>query len=211
LHSTLIKNTGTEVSTSASNLHSLSLNSHLHPRPYSVKALYDYTAACDEELSFSAGDAIQVTNTEIGSLDWWEGTLNGRSGQFPIAYVELNETSSPLDEFGNKNGQLTSQKAKRVTEAKESGRMERGRMSLTKKVPYSAAVDAASPTHRLSSRQVRALYSYQPQSEAELRFTAGDVIQVIEEQIEGDDDHGWLKGKLGSHIGQVPRNYVQPI
>ncbi len=52
-----------------------------------VQALYDYTAKFDGELTFKKGDIIMVTNKNIGSAAWWEGTINGKVGQFPKSYV----------------------------------------------------------------------------------------------------------------------------
>lgn len=49
-------------------------------------ALYDYDAASDVELSFKAGDVINVKT--ITSDGWWTGELNGVQGQFPITYVD---------------------------------------------------------------------------------------------------------------------------
>ncbi|RHZ77479.1 hypothetical protein Glove_177g134 [Diversispora epigaea] len=51
-----------------------------------VRALYDYDAQSHEEISIKEGDIIEVTNRDIGG-GWWEGTLNGRTGQFPANYV----------------------------------------------------------------------------------------------------------------------------
>ncbi|KWU41004.1 hypothetical protein RHOSPDRAFT_4278, partial [Rhodotorula sp. JG-1b] len=53
-------------------------------------ALYDFEGAQAEDLPFSTGDII--TLTEIGSSplsdDWLRGELHGRSGIFPASYVQ---------------------------------------------------------------------------------------------------------------------------
>ncbi|PVU89891.1 hypothetical protein BB559_004882 [Furculomyces boomerangus] len=51
-----------------------------------VVALYDFQARTAEELSFKAGDRILVSG-DSGSPDWLLGTLNGKTGIFPINYV----------------------------------------------------------------------------------------------------------------------------
>lgn len=50
------------------------------------RALYDFEAQGDDELSFVAGDVLTITE-ELP--DWYQGELNGDSGIFPANYVEL--------------------------------------------------------------------------------------------------------------------------
>jgi len=55
--------------------------------PSTVTALYDYEAQSDLELSFHANDSINVISTAPDG--WWTGELNGKTGQFPITYVQI--------------------------------------------------------------------------------------------------------------------------
>lgn len=48
-----------------------------------VVALYDYAATADGDLSFKAGDRIEVTERTASTEDWWTGVLNGQKGVFP--------------------------------------------------------------------------------------------------------------------------------
>eukprot|EP00043_Microstomoeca_roanoka_P025970 m.10417 g.10417 ORF g.10417 m.10417 type:complete len:290 (-) comp6027_c1_seq1:37-906(-) len=52
-----------------------------------ARALYDYQAAGDDEISFDPEDIIE----DIEQVDegWWMGTANGNRGLFPANYVEL--------------------------------------------------------------------------------------------------------------------------
>lgn len=50
-----------------------------------VMAIADYSAEYPDELSFSAGDRIEVT-VEINK-DWYEGRCHGNTGIFPISYI----------------------------------------------------------------------------------------------------------------------------
>ncbi|XP_071495159.1 uncharacterized protein [Diadema antillarum] len=52
------------------------------------KALYDFMAEADDELSFKTGDVIKIT--ERVNDEWLQGTLNGKSGRFPAAFVALS-------------------------------------------------------------------------------------------------------------------------
>ncbi|KAL6069905.1 Unconventional myosin-Ie [Balamuthia mandrillaris] len=59
-----------------------------------AKALYDFQAENEDELNFSQGAIITVTNKS--NPDWWEGVLDGRSGLFPATYVELIPGGAPM-------------------------------------------------------------------------------------------------------------------
>jgi hypothetical protein len=55
-----------------------------------VKALYDYAAQEDGELTFNAGDIIQVTSEDDSG--WWQGRLEKnptQEGIFPGNYCEV--------------------------------------------------------------------------------------------------------------------------
>ncbi|KAB0793537.1 hypothetical protein PPYR_13157 [Photinus pyralis] len=63
-----------------------------------VVALYPYTAANPDELSFLKDDIISVTAREEPS--WWRGELNGVSGLFPSNYVApLQQSVEPEDKM----------------------------------------------------------------------------------------------------------------
>nr|XP_020450255.1 drebrin-like protein A [Monopterus albus] len=59
----------------------------LAKRQMCVRALYDYQAEDESEISFEPGDII--TNVETMDKAWWRGwSKNGRQGLFPANYVE---------------------------------------------------------------------------------------------------------------------------
>ncbi|SPQ22236.1 ac91fe1d-6c14-4931-95dc-02791d6b805e [Thermothielavioides terrestris] len=60
------------------------------PKPETVTALYDYAAQAEGDLSFRAGDVIEVVTRTANENEWWTGRLGGRQGQFPGNYVRLN-------------------------------------------------------------------------------------------------------------------------
>ncbi|KIY52817.1 hypothetical protein FISHEDRAFT_13445, partial [Fistulina hepatica ATCC 64428] len=51
-----------------------------------VRALYPFEATEPGELGFEKGDVIKVVDR--GYKDWWRGQLRGRTGIFPVNYVE---------------------------------------------------------------------------------------------------------------------------
>lgn len=56
-----------------------------------MRAVYEYTAQFDEELSFPEGALIDLLRTDDNGIDdgWWEGCYEGRTGVFPSVVVEL--------------------------------------------------------------------------------------------------------------------------
>jgi amphiphysin len=48
-----------------------------------VVALYDFSAQAEGDLSFNAGDRIELVERTANTEDWWTGRLNGKQGVFP--------------------------------------------------------------------------------------------------------------------------------
>lgn len=57
-----------------------------------VIALYDYTAANSDEMSFTKSQVISVLDKN--DPDWWKGELNGVTGLFPTNYVKMTTADS---------------------------------------------------------------------------------------------------------------------
>ncbi|KAJ2928909.1 hypothetical protein H1R20_g8355, partial [Candolleomyces eurysporus] len=53
-----------------------------------VTAVYDFDAQADGDLSFRAGDRIELVKKTDSQEDWWTGRLNGQEGIFPGNYVQ---------------------------------------------------------------------------------------------------------------------------
>ncbi|XP_072297673.1 intersectin-2a [Eucyclogobius newberryi] len=58
-----------------------------------VIAMYDYTAANPDELSFSKGQLISVLDKT--NPDWWKGEANGVIGLLPTNYIKMTTESDP--------------------------------------------------------------------------------------------------------------------
>ncbi|XP_025085240.1 F-BAR and double SH3 domains protein 2-like isoform X2 [Pomacea canaliculata] len=75
-----------------------------------ARALYDYEAQTQEELSFMEGALIKILRKDESGVDdgYWEGELNGRIGVFPSLVVEevvdLNDEQDVLSPLPNDYG-----------------------------------------------------------------------------------------------------------
>ncbi|KAK7112432.1 growth factor receptor-bound protein 2-like [Littorina saxatilis] len=52
-----------------------------------AKALYDFSATRDDELSFKRGDILKVVNLE--DKDWYEAEIGGEKGVVPSTYLQM--------------------------------------------------------------------------------------------------------------------------
>lgn len=53
------------------------------PQAVYVSAVYDFEAQAEGDLSFRAGDRIELVKKTDSQEDWWTGRLNGQEGVFP--------------------------------------------------------------------------------------------------------------------------------
>ena len=55
-----------------------------------LRALYEYSAIAEEEISFPEGAIIKLLRTDDNGIDdgWWEGEYMGKRGVFPSIIVE---------------------------------------------------------------------------------------------------------------------------
>lgn len=58
-----------------------------------VRALYDFVPSEPGELDFKRGDVIAVLESVY--KDWWRGSLKGKTGIFPLNYVEKLADPTP--------------------------------------------------------------------------------------------------------------------
>ena len=56
-----------------------------------LRALFEYNAQDEEELSFPEGALIKLLRTDDNGVDdgWWEGSFEGKKGVFPSVVVEM--------------------------------------------------------------------------------------------------------------------------
>jgi amphiphysin len=57
------------------------------PKVETVTALYDYSAQAEGDLSFRAGDTIEIVTRTANDNEWWTGKVGGKQGQFPGGFL----------------------------------------------------------------------------------------------------------------------------
>ncbi|KAL4233124.1 SH3-domain kinase binding protein 1 [Mactra antiquata] len=189
-----------------------------------AKVVFSYDPENDDELKLEVGEMLDVLKQE--EEGWWEGINNGKQGMFPSNFVEIVEESSetpaeaPDTKIENTEEHLIKGKkvqgiglgnifgdgpirlrstankkpADRPTEPpKAESRSDLGQHKLKESKPVEKAV-------------VR--YSYAAENEDELNLNEGDVLVVLEKELE---DSGWWKGELNGRVGVFPDNFVELI
>lgn len=68
-----------------------------------VRALYDFEAATEAELTFKVNDVMLVTRTDVGG-GWWEGERDGVLGLFPLHYVQVLDGPVSAPDDGDTSG-----------------------------------------------------------------------------------------------------------
>ncbi|KAG8008244.1 RIMS-binding protein 2 [Nibea albiflora] len=152
--------------------------------------------AAEEELPFTEGQIIKV----YGDKDP-DGFYRGESGG-RLGFVPCNMVSEIQVEDEETRQQLLQQGFLSTA------------ASMEKIDPSPAASSKAAGNPAPGARRMVAIFDYDPREsspntdiEAELTFSAGDIIHVF-----GDmDEDGFFYGDLNGHRGLVPSNFLQAL
>ncbi|KAI9101180.1 hypothetical protein DFS34DRAFT_613427 [Phlyctochytrium arcticum] len=168
-----------------------------------VKALYDFNATDDGELSFAAGDTIEILDTGNDFTDeaWWEGRLSRtkETGQFPVVFtqgwqdVQMSGSISSLPRMPTVTATVVARTAS-VSDTSSVGRL--------------SSVGGRASTITPKYTKARALYAYESTCEGELSMSVGDIITVTNKNTGSD---AWWEGEGPLGKGQFPVNYVEAI
>ncbi|KAK9680547.1 hypothetical protein K7432_015903, partial [Basidiobolus ranarum] len=160
------------------------------PRGVTAKALFEYNALQDDEISFQPGDLI--SNVYKISDDWWCGThpVHG-TGTFPLNHVELLKIS-PSSPEPNPVNEQNSRNSNNSTKPRE-------RTSTPTPEPEESPEDGI---------RAQALYSFTGTMEDEVSFVEGDMLVDILKESED-----WWCGThaISKQRGLFPANHVEEI
>ncbi|KAG8579385.1 hypothetical protein GDO81_010858 [Engystomops pustulosus] len=153
-----------------------------YPTPCHV--LYNYKASQADELTITQGERLEVI--EDGDVEEWvkARNKNGQVGYVPEKYITyINQRVSESLSAGHIGGLSGAHSLSGILELDRSD----------------AAVSLA-----------RALYDYEGQSEEELTFPEGAIIQIIRRE-EGGIDDGFWKGEFNGRVGVFPSLVVEEL
>ncbi|XP_068979459.1 intersectin-1 isoform X2 [Bombus flavifrons] len=171
------------------------------PGVMKYRALYEFVARNQDEISFQPGDIILVPPVQNAEPGWMAGEIRGHTGWFPESYVEPIDVGS-----ANDNAFVQQDSVEKRTGIAEVPENVSDAGSLGDEPP---PVEPIIPTLGLGvvcDIQVTTLYHYRPTIEQHLLFEKGDIIKVDEQQ--GD----WWYGTSGNGAkGWFPKSYVKEI
>ncbi|XP_064627176.1 SH3 domain-containing kinase-binding protein 1-like isoform X2 [Lineus longissimus] len=190
-----------------------------------AKVAYSYTPENQDELRLEVGEVVEVINEE--EEGWWKGSLRGQQGLFPSNFVEMIAAPGEADENekNEKKEQNDDKPANEVTEIK--GKKVKGvglgnifgneeiKLRSTVKDKTSTPHDETpprpiKPTGSIKKaskvQKAKVLFGYQALNEDELTLQEGEIITVLDREIE---DSGWWLGEVHGKRGVFPDNFVE--
>uniref|UniRef100_A0A8C9LIA3 SH3 domain-containing protein 19 n=1 Tax=Piliocolobus tephrosceles TaxID=591936 RepID=A0A8C9LIA3_9PRIM len=131
-------------------------------------ARFEYIGEQKDELSFSEGEIIILK--EYVNEEWARGEVRGRTGIFPLNFVE------PVEDYPTSGTNVLSTKVPLKTKKEDSG--------------------SNSQVNSLSAEWCEALHSFTAETSDDLSFKRGDRIQILE-RLDSDWCRGRLQDKEG--------------
>ncbi|XP_793803.2 SH3 domain-containing protein 19 isoform X1 [Strongylocentrotus purpuratus] len=192
------------------------------------KAKFEYTGSSADDLTFSEGAIIKLTG-RVGD-EWYNGELNGQSGIFPAAFIDViedlpaavraspttgNEVRALFDFDGADNTELTFKDGDKITvtaqvgtdwlEGELNGKKGRFPAAFADRIPSGLPQATDRETSGVDPHCVVS-FDFEPAGEDEIKLKAGEKVTLLERI--GED---WLRGKVDSREGIFPRSFVDVI
>ena len=137
---------------------------------------YNYEAQEPDELTLKKGDII--TEIEVLTGGWWEGTLRDKRGMFPDNFVKVL-------------GPVSSGTVSSIETAASEG------------VNNNKSEDVPLRNGGSRRRFCKVLFDYEPCNKDELTLVPQDTIEFL-----GEVEDGWWRGRLKGKVGVFPSNFV---
>ncbi|XP_074449549.1 peripheral-type benzodiazepine receptor-associated protein 1 isoform X8 [Larus michahellis] len=199
-------------------------------------ALFDYDPvsmspnpdAAEEELPFKEGQILKVCGDKDAD-GFYRGECGGREGYIPCnmvseVQVENNEikkqllkqgflpADTPMESIGN--GTFSPPPRRQTVPPPKPRRSKKGLDKQEKYKSHPGQKHQDFEAELLTPRRMVAVFDYNPKEsspnadvEAELTFSAGDIITVFGSM----DDDGFYYGELNQQRGLVPSNFLEAV
>ncbi|OZC07366.1 hypothetical protein X798_05594 [Onchocerca flexuosa] len=165
------------------------------------RALYEFTARSDDELSFQPGDVILAFENHAAEPGWLAGQMRDKVGWFPVAFAE---PMVPVSAVPTQPPQTVSSVTTSPSSEPLQSIVEEPAASVVKST--SESFDA-SPSEQGKQLPVLgaaiALYQWKARNDNELSFSKGDTIEILE-QLE----MRWKGRNKSGAVGWFPKSYV---
>ncbi|VDM83510.1 unnamed protein product, partial [Strongylus vulgaris] len=160
------------------------------------RALFEFSARSEDELSFQPGDVILVFESHVAEPGWKAGQIRDKVGWFPEAFAE------PIAPVHSAVSQPIQNMPPNVTPSPSLDR-----------IPEEAVVKSVStPKEAVPPETVAVIckcvaqFPWKARNEGDLSFSKGDPIEIIEQQ-----EMKWRGRKADGSTGWFPKSYVRIV
>nr|CDJ95188.1 EF hand and Src homology-3 and Dbl homology (DH) domain containing protein [Haemonchus contortus] len=162
------------------------------------RALFEFNARSEDELSFQPGDVILVFESHAAEPGWKAGQIREKVGWFPEAFAE------PIAHVSSAVGQPIQNMPPNVTPSPSLDRIpEESVVKSVMALAEAKPVEAAPVTVICSCV---AQFPWKARNEGDLSFAKGDQIEIIEQQ-----EMKWRGRKADGSVGWFPKSYVKVV
>ncbi|EJW85007.1 SH3 domain-containing protein [Wuchereria bancrofti] len=165
------------------------------------RALYEFTARSDDELSFQPGDVILAFENHAAEPGWLAGQMRDKVGWFPVAFAEpmVPVTAVPTQPPQTISSVTTSPSSEPLQSI-----VEEPAAAVVKSTSGSLGVSPSEQEKQLPVLGAAvALYQWKARNDNELSFSKGDTIEILE-QLE----MRWKGRNKSGLVGWFPKSYV---
>ncbi|XP_023246440.1 intersectin-1 isoform X2 [Copidosoma floridanum] len=168
------------------------------------RALYEFVARNQDEISFQPGDVINVQSVQNAEPGWLAGEIRGHTGWFPESYVEPLEVVASTAVVGDAFAHQDSIEKRTLEEIVEVPENLSDAGSAVGEGPYIEPITPKLGEGLLCNISAITLYQYRPTLDQHLSFGKGETVTIKEEQ----DVWCYGESSLG-RVGWFPKSYVK--
>lgn len=189
---------------------------------FKARVVYSYSPMNEDELSIQINDIVDVIG--LAEDGWFEGVLSGRRGVFPSNYVVKIDAHNGDAKSAHSSDDMDADDSKKslkrpmggigfgnIFNGKTIELKQTNKEPINKKVPPPLVKHLPAPPSVPKPQFVaraQVLYNYDPTQSDELQLHSGEIINIIDKNLEDD---GWWKGELNGKIGVFPDNFVREL